>query len=320
MDFSFLNEIIISILLGITQGITEFLPISSTAHLRLISDLVINRDIGTITSNIIQIGTLIAILQYFNEDLKKIFLHLKKISTSKKEFGEFLFNVNSWLRNEDEKKYQDTVEDTSTDILIAQIALGSLPIMVVGFLAHDYIDIIRQNILNIAYFLIFGSILLTLGEFFHKKNKGSEKTYRMSKWEVITIGLFQCFAVLPGVSRSGATLSGALLIGRDRKQSIRFSFLLSIPALMVSGGYDLIKLFLENEDSLTLLPNSSNWKEDSILLSIIGLVVALCLSYLAGLVSLKWLLKYLSTNSNKVFIIYRIALALAIIVFASGLI
>lgn len=310
-DFSFINEIILAIVLGVVQGIAEFLPISSTAHLRLASDFLVGRDIGITTSNIIQFGTLIAIVQYFWKDLEILFKHSLKISTSKKEFGEFWNNAKTWWKGG--YQFEDTPDDVKRDILLTQIILGTIPIVIFGFLLHDFVDFLRGDLNNIALFLILGALLLAFSEFWHNRKKDQIKSKRFSKWDVLTIGFFQCFAVFPGVSRSGATLSGALLLGRDRVESIRFSFLLSVPAIGLAGIYDSLKLLKGDSGELTLLPSSQSWTESEVLLSVLGLALAFVFSYIFGYLFLKWLLKFLANNSSNIFIFYRILLGLLIL-------
>jgi undecaprenyl-diphosphatase len=316
MDYSFWNELILSLILGITQGITEFLPISSTAHLRLISEFLIQKDIGLSASNIIQFGTLLAIVQYFWPELKGLFWHVLKVITSKKEFGEFWHNVRSWLAGKSE--FVDSKE-ADQDILIAQVTIATLPIVIFALLMRDNIELLRENILNIAYFLLLGGALIALSEFVHKSRRDTKKSKEMSVWEVLLIGSFQCLAVFPGVSRSGATLAGALFLGRDRQKSVRFSFLLSIPALGLAGVYDLWKVIQEFMASeTTLLPSAESWATNVIHPSILAIIIAFFLAYFVGLACLRWLLKYLATNDSRVFIIYRVLLASLILIIAGG--
>ncbi len=308
MDFSTFNELLLAIILGIVQGITEFLPISSTAHLRLISEFLVHRDIGLTASNLIQMGTLVAILQYFWSDLKNLFLHIVKVFSSKKDFSECCHNIIVWITGKSD--FRDEKE-ADLDILIAQVIIATLPIVIFALLMRNQIELLRENILNIAYFLLAGGLLISMSELVHKSRKDSLKPNKMSVWEVLVIGGCQCLSVFPGISRSGATLAGALFLGRNRQESVRFSFLLSIPALGLAGVYDLIKVIKEmsQKSQNFVLPNIQNWSDNTIDLSLISLVIAFLLAYLFGLICLKWLLKYLATNDARVFIVYRILLA-----------
>ncbi len=307
MDYSFFNEILLSIILGVIQGVTEFLPVSSTAHLRLISEFLTQKDIGLSASNIIQFGTLVAIVQYFWTDLKGLFYHLLKVVSSKKEFGEFVHNVRNWLSKKE--NFKDS-EEADQDILIAQVTVATIPIIIFALFMREQIELLRLDIRNIAYFLLAGGALIGLSEIVHNVRKSTKKTKHMSLWEVLLIGGFQCLAIFPGVSRSGATLAGALFLGRKRQGSVRFSFLLSIPALGLAGIYDLLNVVREFAQSeTTLLPSPENWLENSVHLSILAILISFALAYFIGLACLRWLLKYLASNDSRIFIIYRVFLA-----------
>lgn len=315
MTFSYWNEIILSILLGIVQGITEFLPISSTAHLRLISELLVQKDIGLSVSNIIQFGTLIAIVQYFWSDLKNLFFHIIATITSNKRLNEFWKNIMKWLKGDTNFEAEST---NFNDILLAQITLATIPIIIFALVMRDTIELLREDIHNIAYFLLAGGVLIVISEIVHKKKQNKPKPMQMTPWEVLLIGLFQCLAVFPGISRSGSALAGGLFLGRDRQKSVRFSFLLSIPTLLLAGIYDLFKTFKEIlANNISILPSQSSWQLDTISPSVLSIVIAFLLAYLVGLACLRWLLKYLATNDSRLFIIYRLMLASSIIFFVA---
>lgn len=320
MNFSVLNEIILAILLGVVQGITEFLPISSTAHQRLITALITNnRDIGLAASNFIQFGTLIAILWYFKDDLRVYFQRLISIITKGEERKKFLANFKAWFKKED--KFTGSQENIDSDITLSQLVVGTVPILVLGFVLHGFAES-NRGLLNIANFLLAGSILMSFADYRNSqllekkeitKNKLKNSQINFNFWEVFAIGLFQSLAAFPGISRSGATLSGALIFGKDRAKSVRFSFLLSIPALLALSLYDFIKLVRElREKGVYFLPNSSLWTSTEVNLSILSLLIGFVLSYIFGIVFLKWLLKYLSTNTFRYFVIYRVILAVVI--------
>jgi len=314
MNFSVLNEIILAIVLGIVQGVTEFLPISSTAHQRLITALLANnRDIGLAASNFIQFGTLLAILWYFKDDLRIYFHRLFQIITNSQERKYFFSNFKSWYQKSD--KFLGNPENIQSDITISQLIVGTIPILVLGYILRGFAES-NRDLLNIANFLLAGSILMSFADYRSREllvepSKDDTKELTNFKfWEVFTIGLFQSLAAFPGISRSGATLSGALIFGKDRAKSVRFSFLLSIPALLALSVYDFIKLVKDlNEKGVYFLPNSNLWTSSEINLSILSLLIGFVLSYIFGIVFLKWLLKYLSSNSFRYFIIYRVLLA-----------
>lgn len=309
MDFTFLNEIILAVIIGVTQGITEFLPVSSTAHMRLvIGFLANNRDFSLDSSNIIQLGTLASIAFYFKNDLGEYFVRLFQIAKSPIIEGKKVVNeLKLWSKGE--------LKTQSVDLTLAQIAIATLPISIFGLLLSDYLGD-QRSYLIIAIFLLFGSGLMTLGEYIFAiiENKtSSQKPYTIT--ETVMLGFFQMMAIFPGISRSGSTISGALMLGRDRTKSVRFSFLLSIPAVFLAGLlglFDVIKNLTSNP--LPLLPEANSWSDSTIELSFLSLAVATIISFIIGYVSLKWLLKFLSSSTFKPFIIYRIVLAIILLI------
>jgi undecaprenyl-diphosphatase len=169
----------------------------------------------------------------------------------------------------------------------------------------------------IATFLIAGSALMWLAEWAYKKASDYPKTRIMGRGEVILIGVFQTLALFPGMSRSGSTISGALFLGRNRAESVRFSFLLSVPIILLVGIFDFLKMILDwfQKGTFSLLPSQDGWTTTTILFSLSSLVVGLIISYLSGLIVLKWLINYLSKNTFKWFIVYRVVAAVAIFAF-----
>jgi undecaprenyl-diphosphatase len=314
--FSVLSEIILAILLGIVQGITEFLPISSTAHLLLFSKYLAGKDISLMASNIIQFGTFIAILQYFSIDIKLLLSHvLKRITTF--SFKDFLQSVNRWVTGK-----QVNSKESSLDILVAQLFLATLPIIVVAIFLRKLSEQLRGDLRNIAYFLTIGGCIIIFAELVYLKRGGSfikneTDKYNMSNFTILDtfiIGLFQSFAIFPGISRSGATLAGGLLTGKNRASAVRFSFLLSLPALALSSVKDIFDLLSDfKKGAIYLTPNTLSWNSSSIELSLISILLGTIVAYIVGILSLKWLLKYLSTNDSKIFIIYRILLVIFIL-------
>ena len=193
-------SIVESIVLGIVQGLTEFLPISSTAHLRIVPALFGWNDPGTAFSAVIQLGTMFAVIVYFYKDLKKIYLKKSRLGL--------------W------------------------ILISTIPICIFGILFKDQIEggLVR-NLNLIAFYLIFFGVLLFLSEMLSKQNKSLDN---INFWDVFLIGIMQSFALIPGVSRSGVTLFAGLLIGYKRSDAARFSFLLSVPAVFASGLLEFI--------------------------------------------------------------------------------
>jgi undecaprenyl-diphosphatase len=309
MNFGFVNEILLAIIIGVTQGITEFLPISSTAHMRLVSGLIANnRDFGVASSNIIQLGTLLSIAYYFADDLKIYFQRIFQILLNPiVECKKVLNTFRAWTKSE--------IIEENVDLTLSQLAIATLPIAVFGLILSEYVENLRSYQI-IAIILLFGSGIMYLGEYIYKiiKDKtDSSKPY--SATETLMLGFFQMLAIFPGVSRSGSTISGALMLGRNRTKSIRFSFLLSIPAIFLAGVLGLYEVISNISDNPTpLLPEASSWGETTIELSVLSLIIATLTAFVIGYLSLRWLLKFLSTSTFRPFIIYRIILALFLLI------
>ncbi|MEK7531670.1 MAG: undecaprenyl-diphosphatase UppP [Patescibacteria group bacterium] len=258
------------LILGLVQGLTEFLPVSSTGHLILAREFFhIGETDGLAVDAVLQLGTVLAVLLYFRSDLWKIF----------QTFLQFLF-----------RKEVDSKEKT----LLFSIFFGTIPAVIFGLLLEKKMEVAFRDDFLVAIMLIFGSILFVIAEAWGKQMS----TLTIKKG--IGIGFFQCLALLPGVSRSGATISGGLLLGLSREEAARFSFLLSFPIIAGSGLLKLKSLF-----SLGLL-------------SSIGapLFLGFITSFLVGLLTIGFLLRFLKTHSLIPFAIYRTALAFGILLFA----
>lgn len=360
-------EVVFAIILGVVQGLTEFLPISSTAHLRLVSAFFGGKDIGLNASNIIQFGTLLAILQYFRPELEVFWKRILIILTDKTEMQIFVQTFQTWIKQdnsqnlnqeinlqnrsqnlaenwlsnsqehkdsdqgfnniskrsqklENEKKEENLksknnfqTDNFQTDILLSQLIIGTIPIVVLGFLLKNFAET-NRNIGQIGFFMIIGAILLGFGEYFYLQTSKLKHSKIQTFGETLMIGIFQSLAIFPGMSRSGSTLAGSLFIGRNRQESVRFVFLLSIPALFLSGILDMISLLREVfKNGIAILPSDNFASFPKLQLSIISLLVSFILAYLVGLACLKWLLRFLSSNTNLNFIIYRIFIGFCLI-------
>lgn len=266
-----MEEILKAILLGVVQGLTEFLPISSTAHLRIIPSFFGWKDIGASYTAVIQVGTMIAIIIYFWKDLMKM---ITSFFTS--------------LKNKDFKS-----KDTK---LLLQIIFGTIPIVILGFLLKDLIRHQFRDMYIVAGSMIFFSFMIMFAEKYTKKTVAMES---LSMKDAIFIGFFQAIALIPGASRSGSTISGGFFRNMVREDAARFSFLLSIPAILLSGVYELYsqrKTLLSGDDA------------------ILSLVIATIVSGIIGYWSIWFLLSFIKKNSLMVFVIYRIAFGILIIV------
>lgn len=266
-------DLIQAIILGIVQGLTEFLPISSSGHLLVVPAILGWKDPGAGFTAVIQIGTLAAVLIYFWRDLVGIAqgLFAGMLDRAQRETKEFRLGVG--------------------------MIVGTIPIVIVGFAAQDLIDGALRSPYVAAFALAFFALLMALAEW-----KGSQaKAYdQITVRDSFIIGLWQCLALIPGSSRSGSTITGGLFLGFDRATAARLSFLLSVPAVLLSGGYKLVK------DSDKLLGDM-----------MLATGVATVVSFGVGYAAIAFLMKFLQTRSTMVFVVYRLILAAALVFMAS---
>jgi undecaprenyl-diphosphatase len=328
MDFSLVNEVVLSIILGLVQGVTEFLPISSTAHVFLLNIFATKgRDVGVVATNILQLGTLGSILIYFWSDLSRYLKRLGMVLQNPRLRSQFQNNLAIWWNYPESDKlnqnpqlaadYQalEADEQFQTDVQIGQIAIATVPIVIAGALLLGFVDSSR-SVSAVAGFLVVGALLMGFAEWIHNRAEKINRTSIISKEESVLIGLFQVLALLPGMSRSGSTISGALFMGRDRAQSVRFSFLISIPALFIAGIVSILQTsFFFLTGSVNLLPTGAAWTASTISLSLATLGLGLVISFVTGYLTLRWLVKYLSSHTFLPFIIYRILLAVVLTVY-----
>lgn len=338
MNFSIAAEIIAAVLIGLIQGLTEFIPVSSTAHLDLFSRLILNgRDIGLASSNIVQLGTTVALLIYFRYELQglvKVFLdifinpqvrqawwsdskqwwltptHFDRLKMSSEETAEL-----------DQPTY---TANSKNHILLTQLAIATVPIAIFGLFLQNFIDRNLRLPGTVAIFLILGAVLLLVAENLNVKLAAKPEQSAdldptaFSKDQVILIGLFQALAVFPGMSRSGSTIAGSLMVGLARPQAARFAFLVGIPALVLSSLKDLIAVFSKNFQYLHLLPEARFWDDPTLAdprvnLSLVSILIAVIVSYIFGYICLKWLIRYISKFSTHIFSYYRIGLAVLVL-------
>ena len=256
------------ILYGLIQGLTEFIPVSSSAHLKIISLYFGIDDPGISLSAFIQLGSVFALAWYFKDDIFKLKNHL-----SKKNF--YLIN----------KK------------LIWSILISSTPIILFGgivklFFINFFDKFFRSN-LSIALVSFLMAFFMFLAD---RSKKGSINLKNHNYSDILWVGLSQAFAIFPGVSRSGVTISSALLTGWERGDAVKFSFLLGIPAISFAGIYELISSF-NNLSSLSFYP----------------LIVGLFTSFLSSLFAIYFLVNYFSSNGLKIFILYRVVFGVLIL-------
>ncbi|MBN9241042.1 MAG: undecaprenyl-diphosphatase UppP [Micrococcales bacterium 70-64] len=273
-------ELIEAIILGLVQGLTEFLPISSSAHLLILSKIM-GHDAGATFTAISQLGTELAVIIYFRKDIARI--------------------IGRWFRHFGTSKGSHAIAIPKDDPDVRMgwlIIIGTIPIVVVGFLAQDLIETTLRSLWITATVLIVFGIILGAADLLGRKTKTIETlTYR----DGIFIGLAQMLALIPGVSRSGATMTMGRALGYERPAVARYGFLLAIPAVFGSGLYKLAKSFGE--------PRGAYGYPETLVATVVAFVV--------GYAVIAFLMRYIQTRSFLPFVIYRILLGAALIVVLS---
>lgn len=270
-----------ALFLGLIQGLTEFLPISSSAHLRLTGEFLPNAgDPGATFTAITQIGTELAVLIYFRKDILRIAAAwLSKVLLRKEIPGSSPQDVRlGWL-----------------------IILGSLPIVLLGYLFQENIRDTFRSLWLIAIVMIVFGIILGVAD---KYGKSERDLTKLTPQHGFAYGFAQSLALVPGVSRSGATIAMGRILGYSRESALRYSFLLAVPAVFGSGCYELNTAISESDPSA---PYS--------LMETLGATVV---AFFVGYAVIAWLMKFISTRSFMPFIIYRIALGTGILVLLSA--
>jgi undecaprenyl-diphosphatase len=268
-----------AIILGLLQGLTEFLPISSSAHLRIFGDLAGWGDPGATFTAISQLGTEMAVLIYFRRDIFRI--------------------IGKWFRSFGAKggAHSAGVRKGDPDVKLGWIIIiGTVPIVLAGFFLQDYIRTGLRSLWITAIVLIVFGILLGLADRLGRRVKTvADVTYR----DGILIGLAQMLALVPGVSRSGASTSAGLVLGYDRPSAARFSFLLAVPAVFGSGLYETYTAF-------TCEPGVDAGCGAGY--GLFETIAATVVAFGVGLAVIAFLMRYISTRSFLPFVIYRILL------------
>jgi undecaprenyl-diphosphatase len=272
-------NVFIAVLLGLIQGLTEFLPISSTAHLTLAGKLLglvdpQNPEAWTAFIAVMQLGTLAAVLLYFWKDLLRIAVAV----------------VHDMVSFRKGKSLRDTSVETR---LAIAIIIGTLPVALLGFaLKHVIEGAFTKSIEVIVFSLIALALLLWGAEKVARHTRGIEK---VTWFDGLAIGFAQVLALIPGSSRSGTTITAGLFLGLTRESAARFSFLLSIPAVLASGIYEMTKIH----------PGVFS-------LGVSNLVVSTLVAGVSGYATIAWLLRYLMKNSTMAFVWYRILLGIGL--------
>ncbi|MFM7085949.1 MAG: undecaprenyl-diphosphate phosphatase [Cyanobium sp.] len=262
-----------ALVLGVVQGLTEFLPISSTAHLKVVPVLLGWGDPGVAVTAVIQLGSIAAVLAYFREDLRAVLAGVARACRR-----------GSW-------------DDPEARLGLA-IAVGTVPILIGGValkrFVPDYDHSALRSLTSIAIVSIVMALLLAVAELLGARRR---KLASVSPRDGLLVGLAQALALVPGVSRSGSTLTASLLDGWQRPAAARFSFLLGIPAITLAGLVEL-KTALGSSAHGGLLP------------TLVGIISAALVSWLA----IAWLLRFLRQHSTWVFVAYRLVFGLVLLI------
>jgi undecaprenyl-diphosphatase len=265
-----------AVVLGIVQGLTEFLPISSTAHLRIVPAFAGWEDPGAAFTAVTQLGTMAAVVLYFRSDLLRI--------------------SRAWLRSLGEPELRRELDAR----LGWYIVLGTVPIGIFGVLFKDQIETGARDLYLIGIALIVLGLILLLAERVGRRERSLEQ---IQTRDGFTIGLAQALALVPGVSRSGATITAGLFMGLDRTAAARFSFLLSVPAVVLSGALELGTILSGEEEGGD---------------SLSALVVATVMAFASGYAAIAFLLRFLERHSTVVFVAYRVVLGTLVLVLVSA--
>jgi undecaprenyl-diphosphatase len=264
-----------AIVLGIVQGLTEFLPISSSAHLRIVPAFAGWEDPGAAFTAVIQLGTMAAVLLYFRHDLVRI--------------------ATAWIAS-----LRDRGRRSELDARLGwYLILGTVPILIFGVAFKNQIENGARDLYLIGTMLVVFGVVLLAAEARSRRNRDIATITRR---DAVAIGFAQALALVPGVSRSGATISAGLLLGFDRVAAARFSFLLSVPAVVLSGLYELKDVVNGTaEGAVGAGPTA----------------VATVLAFVTGYASIALLLRFLTTHTTGVFVGYRVVLGTVVLALAA---
>ena len=264
-------DFLTAIVLGIVQGLTEFLPISSSAHVSIVGRLLGQSDPGAAFTAITQLGTEAAVLIYFRHDIVRI--------------------VRAWFA-----ALAGRIPRTDPDAVLGWwVILGTFPIGILGLLLQDWIETdLRSLWLTATMLLVFAFVILAAERVGTQRRELSQLTWKHG----LAFGFWQALALVPGVSRSGGTIAGGLFMGYTREAAARYSFLLAIPAVLASGGLQVLKVVTGDA-----IGSGAAWGP---------IWVATALAFLVGYAVIAWFMRYITTHTFTPFMIYRIVLALAL--------
>ena len=271
-----------ALILGIVQGLTEFLPISSSAHIRIVGEFLDGaKDPGARFTAITQIGTELAVLIFFRKDIAAI--------------------IGAWFQQAIMRK-EISVEDKPRARMGWLIIFGTIPIVILGYFGSDVIENDLRSLWLIASVMIIFGVILGFADKYGKSERSLEQ---LNTKHGLLYGAAQALALVPGVSRSGATIAMGRLFGYSRAAALRYTFLLALPAVFGSGFYQLKSAFSSDAESNVF--------------SITETFAATTVAFVIGYIVIAWLLKFVATKSFMPFIIYRVALgSLILILLATG--
>ncbi|MDY2904082.1 MAG: undecaprenyl-diphosphate phosphatase [Caecibacter massiliensis] len=266
-----MNDYMIAVILGIVEGFTEYLPVSSTGHMILVGDwLGFDGPRASVFEVFIQLGAILSVLIIYKEKFIRMLYQYRCWN---------LFRRENWFR-------------TDTGLTLAHVAAGIVPVMGIGYLAHHAIKTYLFSAGTVIIGLIIGGLFMLAAEKAHMKVRCKD-VEKMTIVQAFLVGAFQMLALWPGFSRSGSTIAGGLFLGMSRKAAADFSFIIAVPVMIVACFYDLLK-------SLSYLSGN-----DLVMIAI-GFVTAFVVAY----VSVLWFLKFLNKSTLASFAYYRFVVAL----------
>ncbi|OZG59998.1 MULTISPECIES: undecaprenyl-diphosphate phosphatase [Bifidobacterium] len=271
-----------AIILGLVQALTEYLPVSSSAHIRIIGDLMIGSDPGAAFTAIIQLGTELAVILYFRHDIIRILTHW---------FGS--------LFGKDGKDWKSRLGAKDRDTQMGWfIIVGTLPILVAGLLFKDMIETSLRNLwITVTVLAVFGVLLWV----FDARSKQIKTMNQMTMKDALLFGVGQMLALIPGVSRSGGTITFGRALGYTREAAVRVSFLMAIPAVFGAGILETVSAVKDvAAGEAGMFPG---WGPT---------IAAAIVAFIVGYIVIIGFLKFVSTFSYKAFAIYRIGLAVVV--------
>jgi undecaprenyl-diphosphatase len=261
------------VVLSLVQGLTEFLPVSSSGHLAIVSRVFFADDAGASFTAVSQLGTELAVLVYFAKDIWRI--------------------LRAWFNGLFVKAHRNNLDYRMGWYVI----IGSIPICVLGLLFKDAIRTGVRNLWIVAIAMIVFSAVIAAAEYVGRQTRHAEQlTWR----DGLIVGFAQCLALVPGVSRSGSTISAGLFLGLDRELAARFGFLLGIPAVLASGIFSLPDAFAPVTEGMSATG--------------LQLLVSVVITFLVGWAAISWLLRFVSSHTMYWFVGYRVVLGVVVLV------